>query len=519
MEQDRNSKIAKNTLALYIRTAITMVVSFVSVRITLQILGSEDYGLNNLVGSIVSMLSFINGSMGTAVQRFYSYEIGKGDEGRVAKVFGVGMYLHLLVAVLSVIIGEVFAIFFLHTLNIPDNRIFAAHVVFQISLLSLFLSVIMVPYTSLLRAKEDFSKMANYDIIQAVFRLIVLYLLYAINYDKLITFSLLNLSITIFYSLGILRLARRYKETTFHIDRDRIMIKEMLSFISFLLVSVLLWLVRDKGVVILINFFFGLTTNAAYAIANQIMGFMNTFVANFKVAIVPQIMSSYSSKDYERMHKLIMKGTKITFILMLAITFPVIFETHFILSLWLNDVPQQTEVFTKLVLVNINISSFTYFLYQAVHGTGEIKEQQICMSSLYVLNIILVYIVYKLGLEAWSGIVMIIFTSILQAISNVYFAYKKVHFSLLLFVKEIVSKGAVLVLFLLIVSIGIKCMLPEGIMRITIYLVSFSLSLILMSWSYYLTSEERILCKTYFVRIKERFAKKGNNDIGFISSK
>ena len=168
-----SKKIATNTIALYVRLGITMIISFFTARVTLQQLGIEDYGLNNLVGSIVSMFSFINGSMGTAVQRFYSIEIGKGNQERLGKVFGVGIFLHIMVAAITFLIAEIFAIFFLHKMNIPEERMFAAQVVFQISIFSLALNIVNVPYAALLRAREMFSKTAMVEIIQAFLRLVV----------------------------------------------------------------------------------------------------------------------------------------------------------------------------------------------------------------------------------------------------------------------------------------------------------------------------------------------------------
>ena len=165
-----NNKIAKNTIALYIRMAITMFISFFTTRITLEVLGVEDYGLNNLVSSVVALFSFLNGSMGTAVQRFYSIEIGKGEEERLGRVFGSGLSLHMLVAAITVVLMEVFAIFFLYKLNIPQDRIFAAQVVFQISIISMALNILSVPYTALLRTREEFSKIAIADVMQSAGR-------------------------------------------------------------------------------------------------------------------------------------------------------------------------------------------------------------------------------------------------------------------------------------------------------------------------------------------------------------
>mgnify|MGYP000543862476 CR=1 FL=1 len=155
-----SKKIAKNTITLYTRYIITMLISFFTVRVTLEQLGVENYGLNNLVGSIVSMFSFINGSMGTAVQRFYSYEIGKGNQERLSKVFGVGLFLHIMVALVTFLACEVFAVFFLQKMNIPAERMTAAQIVFQINIIILCMGIVTVPYTALLFAREQFSKTA-----------------------------------------------------------------------------------------------------------------------------------------------------------------------------------------------------------------------------------------------------------------------------------------------------------------------------------------------------------------------
>ena len=419
-----SKKIATNTIALYIRLGVTMVISFFMTRVMLQQLGAEDYGLNNLVASVVSMFSFINGSMGTAVQRFYSIEIGKGNQKRLGRVFGVGLYLHIIVAVITLLLAEVFAIFFLHKMNIPPERMFAAQVVFQISMVSLSLNIINVPYSALLRAREMFSKTAIVDILQAVLRLGVLYLLVHINYDKLITLSVLNLGITLFYVGALYFMARRFKESHNRPIRDKELIKQMLTFISMLLVTVLAQLVKTQGIVILINLFFGLIVNAAYAVAVQVSHMVNSFVTNFKQSMVPQMMSAYGAGDKGAMNKIINMGTKITFLLMLMISIPVIFEAQFVLDIWLKEPPEHSAKLVALVLIVINISSFTYFQYQGVHATGKIMAQQIWMSSLYIINIAVIYIVFKLGASFEAALYVNMVISVIQCGVNLYYAKK-----------------------------------------------------------------------------------------------
>lgn len=430
-----NKKIAKNTVALYVRTIITMVISFFTARVTLQILGSEDYGLNNLVGGVVSLFSFLNASMGTAVQRFFNIEMGRGNTERLGKVYGVGVYLHLIVAGITFLLCEIFAVFFLSRMNIPAERLFAAHVVFQISILSMVLHIVNVPNYALLKAHEEFSKIAIIEIIQAVLRLGVLYLLYTISYDKLIVYSLLNLGVSLYYTLAFFLNARKYPESHSRICREKDLIKQMLSFISLLIITVLAELGRNQGLVMLINIFFGLAINAAYAIAAQITNMVNTFVINIKQPIIPQMMAAYGAGDKSTMYKLINYGTKVTALLMMILTLPVIFEIDYLLEIWLKTPPQHTSGLVILILININISSFTYFLYQGVHATGNITNQQIWMSSLYMLNVVLIYVIFKLGFDFYSALYVTILISLSQCVLNLFMAKKYYEYSIRLFVR------------------------------------------------------------------------------------
>ena len=460
-----SKKIATNTIALYIRLGITMLISFFTARVTLQQLGVEDYGLNNLVGSIVSMFSFINGSMGTAVQRFYSIEIGKNNEGRLGRVFGVGLYLHVIVAAITLVLAEVFAVFFLHKMNIPAERMVAAQVVFQISVISLVLNIINVPYSALLRAREMFSKTAIIDVIQSLLRLLVLYLLVHINYDKLITLSLLNLGITLFYVCSLFFLARRFEETHNPPLRDKELIKQMLSFISMLLVTVLAQLLKTKGIVVLINLFFGLVINAAYAVAVQVSHTVSSFVVNFKQSMVPQMMSAYGAGDKQAMHKIINMGTKITFLLMLMISIPVIFEGQFILNIWLGTPPEHSVRLVVLVLLVINISSFTYFHYQGVHATGKILGQQVWISSSYVLNVAIIFLAFKLGAGFESALYINMVVSAFQCCVNLYYSKKCYDYNVKNFVRHTLLPCLLTVLVIVSVLLPMVLLIHPSVAR------------------------------------------------------
>lgn len=470
-------RIAKNTIALYIRMAITMVISFYTTRVTLEQLGVEDYGLNNLVGSIVSMFSFLNGSMGTAVQRFYSIEIGKGTDGRLKRVFGTGLYLHIIVAVITVFLAEIFAVFFLHRMNIPEERMAAAQVVFQISIVSLALNIINVPYAALLRARELFDKTAMVEIVQAFLRLGILYLLVIIDYDKLITLSLLGFGVTLYYVGTLYLMARKFPETHSLPIHDNELIKEMLTFISMLLVTVLCQLAKTQGLVMLINLFFGLVVNAAYAVAVQVSHVVNTFAMNFKQSMVPQMTAAYGARDLTSMHKIINMGTKITFLLLLMISIPIIFEADFLLEIWLKTPPKHAAHLVRLVLIYINIASFTYFQYQGVHATGNLKAQQIWMSSLYLANILFIFIFFKLGASFEVALYVNMVISAIQCIVNLVYAHSKYEYSIKIFIHQILIPCSVAVLLVIIVMLSIRLTHAPSVLR---FVISFFISELLI---------------------------------------
>ncbi len=499
-----NNKIAKNTVALYIRMAITMFISFYTTRITLEVLGIEDYGLNNLVSSVVALFSFLNGSMGTAVQRFYSVEIGRGEEGKLGRVFGSGLALHTIVAFTTAALMEIFALFFLHKLNIPADRIFAAQTVFQISILSLILNIISVPYTAMLRAREEFSQIAVADVMQSAGRLVVVYLLLQIDYDHLIALGALNFVITILYFVFMVHAARRYKECRHRICWDKDVVKRVAKFISMLLVTVLASLFRDKGIIILVNLFFGLAINAAYAVAMQVMHIVSTFVMNFKQSVVPQIMISYGKKDFTRMNKLINTGTKVTFLLMLLITLPIIFEGEYILKLWLKEPPQYAYELVCLVLININISSFTYFMYQAVHATGKITRQQIVMSTLYILNIIGIYIVFKLGYSFYSGIMVTIAISFIQCIVNIYYANKTFGYNTKEFITSMLPLCAITTILVTGILYCFTTLIESSFIRLFMTVITASASVLLFGYLLLLKKEEKTKFLVYLKSIRPR---------------
>ena len=486
---EKNNRIAKNTIALYFRMGFTMIVGFFTTRVTLEVLGVEDYGLNNLLSSVVVMFGFINGSMGTAVQRFISIEIGKRNITQLERVFGTGLYLHLIVAFITFVLLQIFSFFLIREFNIPPERLFAAKVVFQISIISFVLGIVNVPYSALLRAREEFGKIALLDVFQAILRLLVLYLLYVITFDKIILLSILNFVISIIYIILTVIIASKYKETKFQIIKDKVLIKEMMAFVSMLIVTVFSMVLSKQGIILLINLFFSLAINAAYAIAFQMSNIIESFAMNFKQSIVPQIMQSYGEQDFERMNKLMFMGTKVTFVLMLIISVPIFFETDYILGIWLKEPPMYASMFTKLIIIDINISTFSYFIYQGVHASANIKKQQIYTSISYLLTVILIYIAFKLGANFYVAVYVQIFFSVVRNFIVLYIAKETINLNLKHFFNDIIKPNILLIFVVLLSNLVFLHLLESSFLRVII--ISIGSLFLIMSLSYVLFLDEK----------------------------
>lgn len=484
-------KIAKNTIVMYVRMALTMVISFIATRVTLIQLGVEDYGLNNLVGSITSMLSFLQVSMGTAIQRFYSIEIGKNSGGKLKEIFSTGLTLHIIIALVAVTLAEIFAVFFLYKMNIPQERMHAANVVFQISIISMALNVISIPYASFLRAKEYFDKIAMLDVGQSLMRLLVVYLLTVSDFDKLITLSVLNLGITILYNVFIFIFALKFKEIRTYPSVNKDILKDILSFISMLTLSTLASIGKTQGLVFLINIFFGLAINAAYAVAVQVSHLLNNFVANFKQSMVPQLISAYGAGNDTAMIKIINTGTKITSVMMLLISLPVIFEAQTILNLWLKEPPLYSAELVSLVLINVNISSLTYFHYQGIQAVGNITKNQTILTLLYLSAIVLFYISFKFGANFYWAMYINIFISCLIVANGLYFARKLFTYDISYFLKNIIGRLLVVVAISFLAIMPIIIYQPQTFMRLILTFIVSSVSIVITAFLLLFTKDER----------------------------
>ena len=381
---------------------IMMIVSLYTSRVVLEALGVTDYGIYNVVGGIVSMLGFLNSSMSNAVQRFLSFEMGKGTDGRVSHIFNIALLAHSFIAIVVFVILEIVGTWYLNNhLVVPHERMEAANWVLQCTIVTTFFAIMQVPYNGIIIAKEDMGIYAYISVFEAFMRLSIVYLLLMGSFDRLKLYAVLMMAVTLVVLLiNRVYCIKKYRETHFRFVRDKLLLKDMTTFALWNMIGEIAWVMTGQGVNIILNLFFGPSINAARGLAEQVNAAVMRFINNFQVALNPQITKSYSSGDIEDMKKLLYMGTKISYFVLFFLAFPIIIEMDFILGLWLHDIPPHTTLFCQLILVSSLTACVSNLLAQVARAYGKIRKYQMIVSLFLMLNFPLSYIILLLGATA-----------------------------------------------------------------------------------------------------------------------
>lgn len=394
---ENNKRIAKNTLLLYFRMLLTMSVSLYTSRVVLNVLGIEDFGLYNVVGGVIAMLGFLNNSLSGASSRFITFELGKGDDGKLSQTFSTILCIHFILAIVILIFGETIGLWFVHNkLVIPEGRMTAALWVYHCSILTAMVSVISVPYNSLIIAHEKMNAFAYISIVEVSLKLIIVWLLSFLAFDKLIVYAILILTIQI----SIRMLYNHY--CTKHFVESRTLpsyhpeqMREIFVYAGWTMNGNLAVVGYTQGINILLNLFFGPLVNAARGIAVQVQHAVMTFVANFQTAIRPQIIKSYANHDLKYMHTLIIASSKYGVYLMMCITFPLLLCIHPVLKLWLGVVPDYTSNFVFIMLLTGLLQPLSSALIVGIHATGDLRKFQLFEGTSLLTVVPIAYFLLK----------------------------------------------------------------------------------------------------------------------------
>ncbi len=392
-----NKRIAKNTLFLYTRTFLTMLVTLYTSRVVLNVLGVEDYGLYNIVGGVTAMLAFINSSLSGATSRFITFELGKGTRDDVEKVFRCAVSIHYILAVILFVFAETVGLWFVSTqLVIPPDRLIASIWVYQCAIISFFISIISAPYNALIIAHERMNAFAYISIFDVTAKLLVVYLLDICSTDKLITYSILMLVVQVLVRLLYTNYCKKhFSESNSRWLWDKTLSRKIFAYAGWTLNGNLAVVGYTQGINILLNIFFGPAVNAARAIAVQVQTAVTMFYTNFQMAARPQILKSYAVKDLRYMHKLVLMSTRFSFYLTLLLIQPIFINAQYILNLWLEHVPEHTVAFTQLMILTCLICSLNGPTIISAHATGNLKKFQLVESSILLLVVPVSYLLLK----------------------------------------------------------------------------------------------------------------------------
>lgn len=394
-----NKRIAKNTVMLYIRMFFTMAVSLYTSRVILRTLGVTDYGINNVVGGVVVMFSFLNGAMASATQRYLNVDLARGDTAHLRASFRTAMQIHLLIAVAILVLAETAGLWFVaNKLVIPAGRMHAAMWVYQLSIAAAIASIVSLPLNATIIAHERMSVFAYISIMDAVLKLLVAFLLVLSPMDKLITYAALFLMVNIIdAAVYIAYCKRHFAEVNFSMRMDKPLFWEMSGFAGWSLWGNIAAVLFTQGLNMLLNMFFGPAVNAARGIAVQVQGVIQGFVANVQTAINPQITKSYAQHNLRRMHSLMFASSKFCFYLLFLIVLPLSLEAWFVLRLWLGIVPDHTVWFLRLIMLVMLTETLANPYIVANQATGKVKAYQAVCGSILLCIVPVAYVVLKLG--------------------------------------------------------------------------------------------------------------------------
>lgn len=416
-EISTNKRIAKNTLMLYFRQILIMLVSLYTVRVVLEVLGVQDYGIYNVVGGIVSFFSFLSGTMASATQRFFSFALGQGDQEKLKKQFTVNLLIYAGLALVALVLLETLGLWFVYAhLNVPAARFDAVLWVYQFSVLTFIMAFIASPFMALIIAHEEMQLYAYVSILEIVLKLTIVFLLVILPWDKLEIYGVLLFAVSVIVDVVYLWIClTRYAECQFRkFYWDRNLFREITGFTGWTLFGQVTTVTRNQAVTILLNQVFSPVVVASRAIATNVANQINVFSNNFNVGLYPPIIKSYASDDKPGMFALVYRGSRITFFLMWVFALPLFLEMEPVLRLWLKNPPPNSVLFTRLALIEVLITSISLPLATAARAPGRMKVYELTLGTIQILIFFVSWVVLALGGSASSVYIVAILANALM---------------------------------------------------------------------------------------------------------
>ncbi len=472
-----STRVIFNTAILYLKVVLSLLLALISVPLVLKALGSSDYGLYNLVAGVVSMLSFLNVSMTVASQRFMSVAMGEKNEDKINTIYNTSFLLHLILGCMVVIALEIIGLFAIDRLNILPDRVWCAKVIYQFLIFSTFVKILAVPFDALVNAKEDMLPFSVIELVDSIMMLATAFSLLYIHWDKLIFYGL---CIAIISALTLLmkyfwcRYAYRNYRIKLYEFKGRLYIKEMSGFTGWNMLGGIAMIGRNQGVAIIINLFLGTIANAAYGISDQINGALGHFSATFQKAINPQLMKSEGMNDRERLLRISFISSKFSVIALAFFAIPLILEMDVVLSIWLkNNIPPFTMRLTQFILVLSLVYQYSTGIMSAIQATGIIRNYQIVMSIILLLNVPLAYYILHEGYPVYYTTMTFVMLEIISLCVRLFMASRLTGMMIKDYIKTVLFPTFIIILIPLAIAMIPHIVMDSSFLRLITVCVTY----------------------------------------------
>lgn len=494
-----SGRMLKNTIILYIRMALMMCISLYTSRVVLQALGVEDYGIYNVVGGVVVMFSFLNDGMTVSTQRFLTFELGRGNKERLNEIFVTSLHIHLIISATIVLLAETVGLWFvMEKLVIPPDRQVAAMWCYQLSIFTMVVTIMSFPYNAAIVAHEKMSAFAYISLLDAILKLLLVYLLLVFSIDRLILYAVLyaseKLMIRMVYNIYC---TRHFNECRYRWKYNKQLFRQMSSFAGWSMWGNLAYVADSQGLNMLLNMFFGPVANAARAISIQVQSAVSQLASNFQMAINPQITKTYASGQFDEVHHLIFRGTRLTFCLLFLLCLPIFVEAPVILQLWLTDVPNYTVPFLRILLVIQLVEQTTNPLATTIAATGKIKKYEITNGCLMLAVLPISYLALRLGCPPWIVFVTHLGIAVIAAIVRLSIIVPMIQLNILEYITKAITPCLFVLLLASAIPLAMKLCGFSGILFSFIIIFIAFATTALASYTVGLSSEEKTLIKSF----------------------
>lgn len=507
----KSKRIAKNTIVLYFRMIFMMFVMLYTSRVILDSLGVEDYGIYNVVGGFVSMFALISAALSSACSRFINYEMGKGNKESLNIVFSTAVNIQVFLALIVLILAEVIGVWYVNNIMVlPKERLVAANWCFQFSVITFCMNLITVPFNASIIAHEKMTAFAYISIYQGLATLLVTFLVLYNPFDKLIYYAFLLLIVQLSVQVAYQIYCRlNFEECHYKKVLNKTLLKKMLSYSGWHLVGNGATVLKNEGVNVVLNLFFGPVVNSARGLAMQVNSALYQFASNFMMAMNPQITQSYAKRDFSYMFNLMKKGSRFSFYLLLVLSLPVLLNTHYILGFWLKEIPDNTVLFVQLAIIATIIASLSAPLVTAQNATGNVRNYQLVVGGVLLLNLPLSYVCLRLGFAAESVFVVAIIVEINCLIARIIMVPQTIkEFNPFDYIKYVIGNCLVVCLVSLPIPLMFRVLNhSENFLSFTISSVISVLSVMLTIYLIGCNKEERLMIKSKICKLHNKVTK------------